>query len=80
MSVNGLPPGIMGPPGAMMGEIFYLEIIFTFKKILFFIFYCFIGMPLGMPPIERGGPPMGLPGIRGSSPGLLRSGSLTRPY
>jgi len=43
------------------------------------IFYCLIGMPPGMPPIGRGGPPMGPPGMRGPPPGLMRGGP-PRPY
>jgi len=39
-----------------------------------------IGMPPGMPPIGRGGPPMGPPGMRGPPPGLMRGGPPPRPY
>lgn len=39
-----------------------------------------VGMPPGMPPIGRGGPPMGPPGIRGPPPGMMRGGPPPRPY
>lgn len=36
-------------------------------------------MPPGMPPMGRGGPPMGPP-MRGPPPGMMRGGPPPRPY